>query len=477
MSATRLVRSTVATGIAALLLASAAPSAHAGGLTLPTLGVRATGRGGAFVAGADDPMALWYNPAGLAAMAGREKRRELLFDIVDIEHPVTYSRIDSGGNAAGTVENDPQKLPHPNLVGVWSLDKQWVLGVGLFTPYASLDGYPEDGPQRYQLVSLHGTTLAYLDAALGWKVSDKLWVGFGVSNLFLAFDSRVVFSSNPSETTGAPEDPEYDALGELRDSSFFTPSGQAGIQYHASDKLSLGAALRLPYFVHASGTVAVRLPSSGFFGNAHVTGDASDMSLTMPGVFRAGIEARPHKRFRAELGFDWEMWSQQDKITLTPHGVRIEDQPGVGIYEVGTLDIPRHLKDTFALKLGIETQPLPLVPLDVRLGYVFETGAAPDEYLSLISPDSNKHMLTAGLGFRVGHLRFDAMFAHAFLADRDVSLAGACLPQQNPIRTGDPEPACDTSVQELPTPGYVYVNAGSYRSSWTVFGIGMSAGF
>jgi long-chain fatty acid transport protein len=463
-------------GLAAGVLVLSSTLAHAGGLTLPILGVRATGRAGAFVAGADDPMALWYNPAGLVALGGKN-RKTFLLDLAGIEHPVTYSRIDSGGNDVGTVENDPQNLPHPNLIGVWGLDSQWVLGVGLMTPYASLDGYPEDGPQRYQLVSMHNTMLAYMDAALGWKVSDKLWVGFGLSNLFVAFNSRVVFSSNPSETTGAPEDPEYDAEGELQDTSFFTPSGQAGIQYHPSPKWSMGASLRLPYFVRATGSVRVRLPSSGFFGDAHVEGESSDMSMTLPSIFRAAIEARPHPRFRAELGLDWEMWSQHDKIVLTPHDVRIEDQPGVGVYEVGQLDIPRHLKDTVALKLGVETQPLPMVPFDLRAGYIYETGAAPDEYLSLISPDSNKHMITFGAGLRIGRLRFDATFAHAFLEDRDIPLAGACLPQQNPIRTGDPEPPCDTSVQELPTPGYVYVNAGQYKSSWTVFGVGMSAGF
>ena len=41
-------------------------TAHAGGLYLSDRGVRPLGRGGAFVAGADDLGAIWYNPAGLA---------------------------------------------------------------------------------------------------------------------------------------------------------------------------------------------------------------------------------------------------------------------------------------------------------------------------------------------------------------------------------------------------------------------------
>ena len=474
MSATSLLPRASIVLATALVAQLAAPSfAHAGGLALPTMGVRASGRAGAFTAGADDGMSLWYNPAGLAAMAGKAKKWHVLVDIVDISHPVTYTRIDSGNNLQPEVENDPQKLPHPNLVGVVQLDRQWVLGFGLLTPYASLDGYGEDTAQRYQLVSLHNTTIAYMDAALGWKFSEKLWLGFGLSNMFVAFNSRVVFSACPRQC--APEDPDWDAVGELKETSAFTPSAQAGIQYHPNDKWSLGASLRLPYWVRASGTVKVRLPATGFSEGSHVEGDSSDMNMTMPGTFRAGVQARPHPRLRAELGVDWEMWSQQKSIDLIPHDVRIEDQAGVGLYEVGPLSIPRELNDTFAFKLGVETQPLPAIPVDVRLGYAWENGAAPDEYLSLISPDSNKHMVTAGLGARVGNLRFDAMFTHAFLADRDVSLSEGCLPQQNPIRVDDERPACDPSMQ--PNGPYVYVNAGQYKASWTLIGLGMTADF
>ena len=39
---------------------------HAAGLFTADRGVRPLGRGGAFVAGADDLGAMWYNPAGLA---------------------------------------------------------------------------------------------------------------------------------------------------------------------------------------------------------------------------------------------------------------------------------------------------------------------------------------------------------------------------------------------------------------------------
>ena len=54
----------------ALTIALTSPSARAGGFEIPDNGTEALGRGGAFVAKADDPTAIQYNPAGLAQQRG-----------------------------------------------------------------------------------------------------------------------------------------------------------------------------------------------------------------------------------------------------------------------------------------------------------------------------------------------------------------------------------------------------------------------
>ena len=54
-------------GLVVPLLSAVVPrTADAAGLFTADRGVRPLGRGGAFVAGADDLGAIWYNPAGLA---------------------------------------------------------------------------------------------------------------------------------------------------------------------------------------------------------------------------------------------------------------------------------------------------------------------------------------------------------------------------------------------------------------------------
>jgi long-chain fatty acid transport protein len=60
---------------------------QAAGLYFSERGVRPMGRAGAFVAGADDLGALWYNPAGLADTGGT-----VMLDLGWLDFRNTYTR-------------------------------------------------------------------------------------------------------------------------------------------------------------------------------------------------------------------------------------------------------------------------------------------------------------------------------------------------------------------------------------------------
>lgn len=440
--------------------------ARAGGLFLPTRGVRPTGRGGAFVAGADDLGALWFNPAGLASIATRpapegKTTNELLVDFALARHQVDYARIDSGGTAQPTVSAESQALPLPTVAGGFPLGERLVLAAGVLAPYASLDAYPEAGAQRYSLVSLHDTAMVIGEVALGWQATDSLAIGVGLQNLFFSFSSRVMLSSSP-DAFGPREDPEFDALSEVKQTDLFAPSAVLGARLALlGGRLRLGAAVQLPFSVSATGTVGVRLPPSGFYDGASVQGDQATLTMKFPMMARVGVEYAVSDTLRFEVGGDWEAWSEQDEIVIAPQGVQIVDQAGVGIYEVGPLRIPRGFQDTFAVRAGLEVAPAKRMPLVLRGGYVFETGAAPDEYLTVMTVDSDKHLLAAGASWTAGRMRIDGMVGMAMLADRDVAPGESRAPQLNPIR--------GTEV--------LYVGDGTYQSSWIFGGLGMSLGF
>lgn len=444
----------------AACLASAAP-AHAGGMQLQTRGVRPTARAGAFVAGADDLGAMWFNPAGIASLAGDGDDRHLLIDAAYVRQSVTYERIDSGNNARDPVENDAPGLPIPTLGISFALNDRLVIAAGIYAPYAGLASYPEDGAQRYSLIDLSETLLVFLQATVAYQVTERLRVGAGLQNMFASLSSTLVFSGCPGETVCAPEDPEFDALSRVDQRDYFNPSGVVGIQYEATDQVRAGLAVQLPVRVSGDGEFQTVLPSSGFYDGAEVVGNRAELSFTLPTMIRAGVEVAPADRWRVELGATVELWSQHDEFTIEPQDVRIEGAPGVGTYELGPLNLPRHYENSYAVMLGFEGQPLASMPLRLLGGYSYETAAAPDAYLSVLTVDSSKHLIAGGFGYQFGSWTLDAVVGHVAMSPREVTAEEGRSPQLNPVRDESDEPL------------EVFVNWGEYRSSWLILGLSL----
>jgi long-chain fatty acid transport protein len=435
-----------------LVICAGASDAAAGGMVLPVRGVRTVERAGALIAGAEDADALWLDPAGLAHLAG-DGTRALLFDASYVYQAVDYARIDSGGNHLPTVSNGQPGQPIPTVAGAIGIGDRLVIAGGIAAPYAGLHQYADDGAQRYASVSLAGSAFVYFTVGAAYKVSDRLRVGATVMDVFSKVASRVVLSGCPGQTVCAPEDPEFDALGQDIQTDYFAPSGSLGVQYDAAGIATLGLAVQAPAHVSATGTFTSRLPSSAFFEGAHVVGDQSELSLTLPAIVRAGIEVRPVPAVRIEAALGVELWSMHDEIDITPKGVQIEDAPGVGTYVVGSLVIPRKFKTSFAPAIGAEWHGPKLM---LGAGYSYETAAAPPGYVSVLTVDSAKHLIGFGGGYEAGGWQIGASAGFVALAGVNVSLADARIPQLTPLRD---------------QPSTVMINAGSYKSHYLMAGL------
>ncbi len=452
-------------GIAALAACTLWGTAHAGGLQLASRGVRPTARGGAFIAGAEGLSSFGFNPAGVAALARDASRYAAMVDFGFVRQSATYTRVDSGMNPQRPVSNEAPGLPIPTVAASMDIGSDAALALGIYAPYAGLGKYPEAGPQRYSLVDLSQSLLATIEVAFGYQLGDRVRLGAGLQNMVFYMDSTVAFSACPGQTICAPEDPEFDAVGKVTQLSPFNPSAVVGAQVAVTDWLRVGAAAQLPFFIGGSGKIQTRLPPSGFFEGAEVRGDAAEVSFTLPAALRFGVEATPLPRWKVELATQIELWSQHDEFLIEPRNVRIENAAGVGTYDVGALRIPRNFEDTVAVNLGVEGQPVSALPLTVLAGYSFETAAAPDEYLTVLTVDGTRHLFAAGAGYEMGAWKFDAALGFVAVADRHVSPDEGRSPQLSPIRDSSEEPL------------EVYVNWGEYSSSWLVIGAGASRTF
>ncbi|HEX2690190.1 MAG TPA: outer membrane protein transport protein [Kofleriaceae bacterium] len=435
-----------------LVVCAGASDARAGGMVLPVRGVRTVERAGALIAGSDDADSLWLDPAGLAHLAG-DGKKQLLFDAAYVYQSVDYARIDSGGNRLPPVSNQQPGQPIPTLAAALGIGDRLVIAGGIAAPYAALHTYEADGAQRYASVSLANSAFVYVTLGAAYKLGDRLRVGATVMDVFSKVVSRVVLSGCPGQTVCAPEDPEFDALGQDIQTDYLSPSGSIGVQYDAARIATLGLAVQAPSRVSATGTFTSRLPSSGFFEGARVVGDQSELSLTLPAIVRAGIEVRPTPALRIEAALDVELWSMHDEIAISPRGVRIENAAGVGTYVVGELAIPRKYQTSFAPAIGVEWHGPTLM---LGAGYSYETAAAKPGYVSVLTVDSTKHLVGVGGGYGAGGWQIGVSAGFVALADVHVPLAEAKVPELTPLRD---------------QPSTVMINAGSYKSHYLIAGL------
>jgi long-chain fatty acid transport protein len=462
------------------ILSAATPDARAAGLYFTDRGVRPMGRAGAFVAGADDLGAVWYNPAGLA-----DAGTSILFDASWLQFSIGYTRALRVVNADGvvtyptdpTIHGSSPVLPLPTAAWSYVVDKaqRFTIAGGVLAPYIALASYPQTieypygpgpSPARYTLSSFDGSLLALPGAWIAYKPIEELRFGAGMMALVGWFQSDVTFSACPQDRLlCAPEQPEYDAAARLRVGPIFAPSFDAGVTWVPSKYVRVGLSGQTPMIINSGATFQVRMPTAAEFDSASEDGDKARVRFVLPAIVRAGVEVRPIDDLRVELAWVHEFWSAHHTIEAVPEGVTIDGVTGLPPkLAIPTIDIPRDFKDSDSIRLGGEYHfKAGGYGLDARTGISYETTAVPPAYLSLSSLDFNKWILSFGGSLYIGkHWRFDGVVAHVFTQNVYVNPDQAQIPRINPLPGSAPLEA---------------VNGGQYNASANIIGVGLNYKF
>lgn len=468
--------------VAGLVVSLSAGSAAAGGLYFAERGVRPLARGGAFVAGANDLGAIYYNPAGIY-----DAKSQFLFDAAFLNFDTEYTRrqllrqVDPNtGEVVGTfeqtfdtVEGASQPIPIPTLAASYQVADEWVVALGAYAPYASITDFPENlttgepSPSRYSLITLEGSALVIAGAYVAYAPNDQWRFGLGLQALAGNFVATQIFGACvPDRFLCAPEQPEWDALAQLSVGPIFAPSGNLGVTYIPHEQWRIGAAFQAPFAVRAPAKLSVRLPSTPTFERSSVDGDEGDVNFELPWAARLGVQFSPLPELQIEVAGAVEGWAMHDSIVMTPDGIGIRDIPGFpNPYRIPVQTIPRNFQNTYSVRLGGEYT----YQLDDEMGLAFRGGASwessaiPPEYLSVLTIDTDKVTLGAGLGLAYGAWRFDAVYAHVFGFDVDLPPDEARIPLLQPLAANQPDP--------------YYINGGSYSARANVVGIGLTVNY
>ncbi|MBI5537195.1 MAG: outer membrane protein transport protein [Deltaproteobacteria bacterium] len=471
--------------LVALSLLVVAVDANAGGLFFSDRGVRPMGRGGAFVAGADDLGAIYYNPAGIVE-AGNQVLADGSFMLFRSSYTRTarirqydpntglptgqeWDQTFPKSNGTSTIQPIPT-LAISNRFGL----KDWAFALGVFSPYAAGARYDQQvaggpNPGRYMLLNVDGSALVVPGVWAGYAPFDWLSLGIGIQALVGTYRTLTGMTTClPDRFMCAPEQADYDATTQMSVGPIFSPGASAGVQIKAGPYVRFGASYQLPHWVNSDATVNVRLPSAAVFDNAKQDGDQANVKMAFPWIARIGVEVRDVvPRTRGEVAFVYEAWSMHDQITVTPKGIVLRDvELFPPEYRVGSISVPRGFRDTGSLRFGIEHwEPIGSYQLDTRIGVMLERGAIPKPYMSTLTIDLDKVVLGIGGSLHVNKIwRFDALFAHVFGMGTTVPTDQAAINPVNPVRAaGAPYPTT--------------VNGGRYEASANILGVGMAVNY
>ncbi|MBI4956295.1 MAG: outer membrane protein transport protein [Myxococcales bacterium] len=456
-------------------------AAWGGGLYFSERGVRPLARGGAFVAGADDLGAIWYNPAGVYD-AGDEFLLDatwLHFEtqhqrraIVEQSDPNTGAVVARYEQTFAPVDGVSPVLPIPTIAGSFRPHPDWAVAFGVLAPDAAITSFPEEvdggpAPQRYALITLDGSLLLIAGAWAAWAPVPEVRVGLGVEALVGKFVSTVMSSACiPDRFFCAQEQPSWDTEAQLAAGPIFAPSVNLGATFLPHPEVRLGLGFHLPFWVRAPGSFVARLPSTPVFETAYQEGSDVSVAFDLPWTLHLGVEWRPVERLRLELSGSVEGWSMHDSITVTPEGAALRGVVGLpDPYYIPTQVIPRGFQESGSVRLGGEYGiPIATYQLDVRGGLGFETSAIPSEYLSALTVDMNKVTLGMGVGFHVAGWRFDLTYAHIFGLDVDVDPETAQIPLLTPVNAN------------MPARPHT-INGGSYSANANILGVGLTHQF
>ena len=374
--------------LAIIMLGSCAGRLLANGFALPDQDAFATGRGEAFVATADNPSAIYYNPAGISQLNGNNLRG----GFYGIYYNPSYSPPNNPlfQNAGNTYHSSYNLAAIPQLFFTHTFTNSILsVGLGVYAPFGGNIDWPQDSG-----LSIAGTQgkLTYLsiNPVVGLKLAPGLSIGGGITANYVKMEFEQGLIYPPS----------------TRNINFYHFSGDGwsvgynlGILWKPIEQISLGATFRGAATVDLNG-------HSEFEESASSVQDTTlpaQMNMTFPIVAVFGVSYRPTPKWNVEFDANYTDWASFGNTTINQQG---NFQLGVSPNVPVTLD----WQASWMYELGVTRYFSRGWHLSA--GYAFNENSVPSAYYTPLAADMDRHFFSAGIGH--DGKRFDCDLAYQF---------------------------------------------------------------
>jgi long-chain fatty acid transport protein len=385
---------------------SQALSLKAGGFESGGLGTHALGMGGAFIAVADDWTAIYWNPAGLARLEGKQVGIGLEYvrvqahdsrGLTNATVPFTQENF-LRGDVFAQFGSEPSQFNGqdsdfdaflPGAGFFWRQNHFTVAGGG-YSPLGFAFEVSDRSRAGYEAsYKSQGYLINHNLATLARTVAPGVHMGAGF-NLVQGHLGRFVLKKAPTYTTSASA--EAGGLG---------VQGVFGVLLEWRKKLSIGG-------VYRTGQ-NLRLKGHADFHDGRFADESTDYTQTIrnPTTYGVGLAVKPHPA--VTLSADWQ------RTEWRPTRQKVEfDQPGVLL---ASQDFEMGWRSTSRYRFGAEWQVRPA--WTIRAGTFRDPRAVSFEsqaLTGLVDPDVRYY--TSGFSYR--HARWEMSVANHFGSGEEV---------------------------------------------------------
>ncbi len=332
------------------------------GVRIPNQDPEAIARGNAFVATADNPAAIYYNPAGITQLPGDNASVGLL----------NYLGINTAYDSSTGSHADTKfaVIPVPEIHFTHQFENvPLTLGLGVYAPFGLADQWPDNSSFRSIAIK---ASLQYItvNPVLAWKPASTLSVAVGPTLNYSDLDyDRGLFALN--------DNLEFKGRG-------YSAGFNAGILWQPVEQWSLGATYR------SFSTMQYR-------GNTTYSGAppaATTANLEYPQTVTAGVSYRPTTNWNVEVDVDWADWSSVKTLDLD--GTR-------SIFGIN-LSLPLWWHGSWFYELGATRQLGD--GYYVSAGYFYSSETTSTGSFTPAVPDTELHVGSLGFGRRGEHWRW-----------------------------------------------------------------------
>jgi long-chain fatty acid transport protein len=363
--------------------------AGASGFAIYTQSSASLGQGESRVAYADDPSAIFLNPALINRLEGTQISIGTTLIIPSQRFRSDYSR---------ETYKAEREISYPSTLYIsHKVNNRVSIGLGIFSPFGlgGDEGWGDDWEGRYITTSSKLRTLN-INPVLSFQMLKGVSIALGID--FLSLDSISEKKINLS-AFGLPDarqrfDGEGSGIGY-----------NIGLAFDINKDITLGASYRSRIHVDIDGDITFDLPSPVLETTFPDTTGRTE--ITLPSQLHAAMAYKGINRLVITAGIRWEGWSSYDRLTLHL------GQPVGGVI---TSTMEKDWKDVLAGFVGVRYSVNDI--FSISTGYLSSTTPVPDDTFEPVVPDARQQLISAGVEIDYRSFSIDISYAYLWAEER-----------------------------------------------------------